>query len=176
MNATVKTIRPGAVITTSLLDILALLFVYFTPALSHLFNLPIYFLEPMRIMVILALAHTHRKNAYLLALTLPLFSFVVSAHPLLLKSLLITGELLFNVWFFYFIFKKINNSFAAIILSVVASKILYYGIKFILLSALLIEGSLISTPLFIQVIMTLVFGTYIAIFYRKKQFQGNEEG
>ncbi len=44
-------------------------------------------------MLILAIAHTSRKNAYLIALTLPLFSLLISAHPSLIKTSLITGEL-----------------------------------------------------------------------------------
>ena len=64
-----------------LLDAIGLVFVYFIPSISHVLNVPIYLVEPMRIMVILAIAHTTQRNAYILALTLPLFSYFISAHP-----------------------------------------------------------------------------------------------
>jgi len=75
------------------LDFIALAIIYFIPTLTHLFSFPLYYIEPMRIMVILAIAHTTKRNAYLLALTLPLFSLLVSGHPILYKSLLMSVEL-----------------------------------------------------------------------------------
>ncbi len=149
------------VIKGALLDLLAIGFVYSIPVLSHLFALPVYFIEPMRLMLILAIAHTSKKNAYILAATLPIFSFIVSAHPVFIKTLLISGELLLNVWLFFFISEKIKNKFGSMLLSVGLSKIAYYILKFALLSAVLLEGSLVSTPLEIQAIMMIVFSGYI---------------
>jgi len=149
------------VIKSSALDIFAIAFIYFVPVLSHLFALPIYYLEPMRLMVILAVAHTSKKNAFILAATLPLFSFLVSAHPVFLKTLLISGELMFMVWIYLTLSKKISNQFGAMAISIGISKIAYYLLKFALLSAVLIEGSLISTPILIQVVTTILFSGYI---------------
>ena len=149
------------IIKGSVFDILAIGFIYLVPVLSHLFALPVYFIEPMRLMLILAIAHTSKKNAYILAATLPIFSYIVSAHPVFLKTLLISGELLLNVWLFFFISEKIKNKFGSMLLSVGLSKIAYYILKFALLSAVLLEGSLISTPLAIQAIMMIIFSGYI---------------
>lgn len=93
-------------IRSIIIDVLGLTFVYFVPTLSHLVGLPIYLIEPMRIMVVLAMAHTNRTNAYILALTLPVFSYAISMHPVFAKSLLITAELLLNVWLFYYLLKS----------------------------------------------------------------------
>jgi hypothetical protein len=148
-------------IRTIIFDILALLAIYLVPAISHLFSFPVYYLEPMRIMLILAIAHTSRKNAYLIALTLPIFSFFISAHPSLTKTSLITGELLLNVWLFFYLSEKLSNKTVSIFLSLIASKIFYYLIKFLLITSLLINGELISTPMYIQIIMLVVFSGYI---------------
>jgi len=43
----------GSRTKTILFDILAILFIYFVPVLSHLTALPIYYFEPMRILLIL---------------------------------------------------------------------------------------------------------------------------
>lgn len=166
MKAGALSLDRKQVISSGLLDAFALLFVFFVPTISHLFSYPVYVFEPMRIMVILAIAHTHRKNVYLLALTLPLFSFLVSAHPHLLKSFLISFELLLNVWLFYALQHKIKNIFAVTLISVAASKVVYYLIKFLLISALFIEGSLVATPLMIQVGVSIIFAVYLAIFYK----------
>jgi hypothetical protein len=148
-------------VRTVLIDITALLFIYLTPAISHLFSFPIYLLEPMRIMLILSLAHTSKNNAYLIALTLPVFSYLISTHPSIIKSLLITGELVFNVWLFFYLSGKIKNVFAAAASSIIISKIAYYAFKFLLISAGLITGSLVSTPLLLQLVVLTIMSGYL---------------
>ena len=151
-------------------DLIALLAIYLVPAFSHLLGLPIYFLEPMRIMLILAIVHTSRKNAFLIALTLPLFSFLISAHPSLVKTSLITSELLLNVFLFFFLFEKLSNKTLSIFLSIIASKIFYYLFKFLLINSALISGDLILTPMYIQILMVLFLSGYIYLvsFDRRK--------
>lgn len=147
----------------SIFDLFAIAAIYLVPTISHFFALPIYFIEPMRLMLILAIAHTSKKNAYFLAATLPIFSFVVSAHPVFLKTLLISGELLVNVWLFFFLTKKLTNKFGAMLISIALSKIAYYAIKFALLSFVLLEGSLVSTPILIQLLTMVLFSGYILL-------------
>ena len=142
-------------------DLIALLAIYLVPAVSHLLSFPVYYLEPMRLMLILAIVHTTRKNAYLIALTLPLFSLLISAHPSLIKTSLVTGELLLNVWLFFFVSEKLSNKTLSIFLSIIASKLLYYFVKFLLINSVLMSGELISTPIYIQLIMLVLFSGYI---------------
>jgi hypothetical protein len=141
-------------------DLIALLAIYLVPSVSHLLGFPVYYLEPMRMMLILGIVHTSRKNAYLIALTLPLFSMIISTHPSLIKTSLITGELLLNVWLFFF-FEKMSNKTLAIFLSIIVSKIFYYLVKFILITSVLMSGDLISTPMYFQILMLFVFSGYI---------------
>ncbi|OYT17633.1 MAG: hypothetical protein B7C24_01610 [Bacteroidetes bacterium 4572_77] len=151
------------------IDIMALVFIYFIPTLSHLIALPVYFIEPMRLMLILALVHTSEKNAYLIALTLPLFSFLISAHPVLPKMLLITFELSLNVFLFYLFSKKMKKIFPAILFSIIISKLVYYLLKFGLINFAIINSGLISTPIYIQIITTLVFSSYLYLILNKKK-------
>jgi len=152
-----------------LFDIIALAFIYFVPTISHMLNFPLYLIEPMRIALILALVHTTKRNAYIIAITLPLFSFLVSAHPVFYKMLLISGELILNVWLFYLVYSKTKNAFASILSSILLSKALYYLAKFLII-ALIIKSSdsIISTPLYIQGITTLVFSGYLWVMFRGK--------
>ena len=96
-------------IRTIIFDLIALAAIFLVPAISHLLNFPVYYLEPMRIMLILAIAHTNRQNAYIIALTLPIFSLLISTHPSIIKTTLITAELFLNVWLYFFISQKISN-------------------------------------------------------------------
>lgn len=166
MNTSVLTLS-SLRLRTVLIDMAALAVIYFVPTLSHMLAVPIYLVEPMRIMLILAIAHTSKRNAYLIALTLPLFSFAVSAHPVFLKSLLISLELVVNVWLFFTLTRLIRNNFAAMAAAIIGSKIFYYLLKFGLLSAALIQGGLISTPIYLQLITTTVFSAYVFLIFRK---------
>jgi len=142
-------------------DLCIVLIIYLVPAISHLFSFPVYYLEPMRIMLILAIVHTTKKNSYLIAVTLPLFSLLISAHPSIIKSSLITGELILNVWLFFIISEKINSKMFTMIISIILSKIFYYLVKLLLINFALISGNLISTPVYIQIVMTLLLGSYV---------------
>jgi hypothetical protein len=147
-------------------DIFALAFIYFVPTISHLLNIPLYLVEPMRIMLILAIVHTSKKNAYIIALTLPLFSFLISAHPNVFKMMIITAELVMNVWLFYILAKK-TNQFVAILSSILLSKIFYYLLKFGLISFAVLQTGLISTPIYLQLITSVVFSAYLFFVIRR---------
>lgn len=151
------------IIKSSIFDISAITFIYLVPAISHMIAFPVYYLEPMRLMLILAISHTSKKNAFIIAATLPLFSFLISSHPVFIKSLLIIGELTFNAWLFFYLREKFKSKFSAMLLSVAASKLVYYGIKFGLLSLALLEGNLVATPIAIQLTMMLLLSAYFLI-------------
>lgn len=149
-------------------NILAISLIYFVPAISHALAFPLYLFEPMRLVLILALVHTNRHNAYILAATLPVVSFMLSGHPVLFKAFLISGELVLNVALFFTFFRFFKSRFAAILASIAASKFVYYLLKFALLQWAVLEGSLISTALWIQVSTMVLFSLYVAFFYKKK--------
>lgn len=167
MSTFVSSVISKQNIKNIILDIFALAFIYFVPTLSHLLSLPIYFIEPMRLMIILALVHSTKQNAYILALTLPLFSFLVSTHPVLPKMFLIAFELSLNVFLFFILVKKFKNLFLPIFISIVGSKLIYYIIKFGLIQFTILKSGLISTPIMIQAAMTILFSIYLISFYKK---------
>lgn len=168
MKAISITNRQQKTITTIVIDLAGLALIYAIPTLSHLLSFPLYLIEPMRIMLILALVHTTKTNAFIIVLTLPLFSFMISGHPIFPKMILIALELLLNVTLFYLLVKKINRIFPAILLSILLSKLAYYGLKFALIKLALLDSVIISTPLYIQLVMMLLLSGYLYLFYRKE--------
>jgi hypothetical protein len=152
-----------------LLDAFAFLFVYFVPALSGLLGIPLYLVEPMRLALILSLLHTSRLNAYILALSLPIFSLVALNHPSVLKTLLMCAELCLNVWLFLFIARKTSNGFLAGLFSILASKLVYYLLKWALISLALLDTELFSTPLLPQLITTVIFSGYASIIFLRRE-------
>lgn len=173
MKALLQPLVQKRTILSILIDISALAFIYFVPTISHLISLPVYFIEPMRLMLVVALVHTNKSNAYLIALTMPVFSFLISGHPLLPKMILIAFELSLNVFLFYALIGLTKRLFPSILLSIIISKIVYYLLKFGMIQFAIIDSGLISTPIFIQLITTVVFSSYLFIFYRKNQQKRN---
>jgi hypothetical protein len=149
-----------------ILDIAAIAFIYLVPTISHLLSFPLYYIEPMRIMVILAIIHTHRNNAYILALTLPLFSFALAAHPVLVKSMLIAIELVAMVAVFQMLHKRIHV-LAAIFLSIWISKLFYYIMKFAAISTIMPDESMIGIALHIQLIVSIIMSLYVFMVMRR---------
>jgi hypothetical protein len=143
-----------------IIDILAIICVYFVPTLSHLTGVPFYLFEPMRLFIILALLHSNKQNAYILALTLPLFSFAIASHPYFLKALIMSVELVLNVFLYHWFVQKKMATYLSVLISITASKLIYYLLKFSLIQLMFIDSDMVSTPIFIQVITTLMFGVY----------------
>jgi hypothetical protein len=151
-----------------LIDIAALAFIYFAPAFAHWLNFPVYMIEPMRLMLVLSMAHSTRKNSYLLALTLPLFSLVVSSHPEFYKMLVITSELLLNVFLFYALSARIKNAFLAMFPAIILSKLFCYLLYFIFFTPAFLRSEASTSFLVVQVITSVVFSFYIFIFALRK--------
>lgn len=142
-------------------DILAVVAIYLIPSISHFLHFPLYYLDPMRLMLILSLVYTNRKNTFLIAVTLPIFSLLISAHPSLIKSLIICAELTLNVWLYYRLSRNFKNHFIPIFFSIIIAKLFYYSVKYISLNISLINGELFSTPLYLQFLIAILFSGYL---------------
>jgi hypothetical protein len=153
-------------IGTFLLDGVALAFIFLMPAISHMLSIKLYMVEPMRLMLILALVHTHKKNAYLLAVTLPLFSFLISTHPVLFKAALIAAEMVVNVAVFYFLVNRMHK-LGAIFASIWISKLFYYVLKYFALQTAVLSGAMFGIPIWVQLATSAVFSVYLFLMYKK---------
>ncbi len=150
-----------------IIDITFVLAIVYLPSLSHLLAIPLYRLEPMRLLLIMALPFTGRGNGYLLALILPIASFLTSGHPEPAKALLMSGELMLNVWLFCWLMKQFDSPSGSMLGGIILSKMSYYGVKFVMIQLTLLSAPLISSPLLIQGILAAVFSLYIFIVYSR---------
>lgn len=164
-----KTISLNAkpLIISVLFDFIAVALIFLIPSFSHLVGIPLYILDPMRLMVFAGILITNKKNSYIIAILLPLVSFIISSHPYFYKIFLISGELLLNLWLFYALFEKSKNVFLSSLLSIIASKAIYYLFKYLMISALLINDSLVSTSIYVQLMVTVVLSIIMALTFRK---------
>ena len=177
------TIRKAAGI--GLTDAAALLFIYLVPTLSHLTAVPFYLIDPMRLAVLGALLATRNwKNALVLAVTLPLFSSALGMHPVFPKCVLIAVELAANVLLFVWLARVFGRDAngrgvhtvavnglrvgAAAFVSIVLSKVLYYALKALVLSAGLLQMELISTGLWIQFVVAIIISVAFGFLWRHR--------
>ena len=181
-------------------DAVALLFVLVVPALSHLTAVPFYLLDPMRLAVLGALlASRSRMNGLVLAVALPLLSFGISGHPVFPKCLVIAAELSVNVLLFWWLASVVKPTSGAgkevaaepdsgedaaaepagnavriglaAFLSILLSKAFYYGLKALVLGAGLMQMELVSTALWVQLVVAVAISVCFALWWRNARFR-----
>ena len=152
-------------------DILVLTAVYFIPVFVHATAFPLYYFEPMRVLLFAAyLTSRNNANAFLLALTLPLVSTIFPPHhPPFYKAIIMSLELFVNVACFAWTVNKIKwPAFILFFISTIISKIFYYSLKFLFIKLGLIDGKLVTTDFSTQLITLSALSLLFAIFYRRK--------
>lgn len=167
MKVMTLSLDKNEVIKATILDIAALAFIFFIPGIAHVLSFPVYMIEPMRLLLVVSFVVTGKRNSYLLALTLPFFSYLVSGHPEFLKMLIITSELLVNVFLFYLFSDLMKKSFLAAITSIVASKLFAYFLYLVFFSFAFVKSEASPVFLGVQALTTLIFSLYIYISTRK---------
>jgi hypothetical protein len=147
-----------------LVDIVIFACIFFIPALSHVAPFPVYLLDPMRIFLFTGFLLTRQNtNAFILALAIPLFSTLITGHPPFFKALLISIELVVNIFVLVQLIDRTKLHLAlSLFVSVIASKLVYYALKAVFIYSGLIEGELITTNLWVQ-LGTVLF--IVVIFY-----------
>lgn len=143
-------------------DMVIFVSIFFIPALSHVAPFPLYLMDPMRILLFTGYLLTRQNaNAVLLALAIPLFSSLVTGHPLLFKAILISIELTVNLLLFMKLIKSTRLHIAlSLFVSIIGSKLVYYVLKLALINFGFIEGELVMTNLMLQ-LATAVFVTVL---------------
>lgn len=156
MSTTKAAIWTNQVRTTSLIDLGIIAAIYLLPALTHMLPIPIYLIDPMRLLLFFTLLTTNRMNSLVLAATIPFLSTLFSGHPVFPKNILIASELSLNVMIFHWFLGKKDSILLAGIGSILSAKVVYYLLKFSFISLGLLSGALISTALTYQLIPVLL--------------------
>ena len=131
MNSTLSISRAATIAIT---DLLVLAAVYCIPAFVHATSFPLYYFEPMRLLLFAAyLISRNNTNAFLLALTLPLVSTILPPHhPPFYKAIIMSLELAANLGCFIWLVNKSKwPPFLLFFISTVISKVFYYSLKYI---------------------------------------------
>ena len=139
-------------IRTAVLDLLVVTTVYLVPSASHMLGLPLYLVDPMRLLLFFTVLTTGRTNVLFMALSLPFFSTLFSGHPVFPKNILISLELITNASLFYWLVGRGSQQWLAGAISVLLSKVVYYSLKALILGLGLMSGALISTVWYFQLL------------------------
>ena len=85
------------------------------------------------------------------------------------KNILISVELVTNLFVFFILIKRINITFLSVFISIVVSKIIYYLIKYAIVLLGVLEMEIISTAIYIQFIVAIVLSLLFAWGYKKNR-------
>ena len=135
------------------IDILLLGIACSIPALSHLLAWPLYWLNPMLLMLLAGMFLVgDRRNAYLLAVLLPVVSMIAVGMPTPTKAFCMVAEYS-TVVFVIGRLQAWNGRFVgklgAILLAMLGGKAVYYLLKAVLLA----PAVLVSTPVWVQLVV-----------------------
>ena len=129
---------------------------------SHSIGLPLYKLNPMHWVIFFAILFRKPSLSALivLAFALPFTSNLLTGHPLLIKSVIMGVELsiycvAFNTMTNYYTVRPVF----AYVISQLTGHIVYYGLKYIMISAGLVDIALVSTAISTQLIAFGLLGT-----------------
>lgn len=163
MNITIS--KTDSVIRTVVVDVVLLATICIIPALSHIVAFPLYKLNPMLLCLLAGMLFVgDRRNAYLLAVMLPLVSMLVSGMPFPLKTLCMIPELLTVVALFQLLQNR-WKTFPAIITAIIGGKVVYYALKAMIIA----PAMLVGTSLLVQGTVALLFAVAFAILYSRRQ-------
>ncbi|PJC59207.1 MAG: hypothetical protein CO025_06870 [Ignavibacteria bacterium CG_4_9_14_0_2_um_filter_37_13] len=109
----------------------------------------------------------------MLALTIPLFSFLIASHPAMFKVLLVTIDLTLNILLFLFFVKRLKETFVSVFLSIGISKIFYYLLKYTFIQFNLLDGDLVTTSLYIQIILMVLLSFVVALWEKQLKNKTN---
>jgi hypothetical protein len=140
------------------------------PALAHLVPFPLYYLDPMRLLLLVSYLFTRNQgNSLLLSVGIPIFSTLVTGHPTVAKALLIAVELLVNISILPMVLERWKLPVLLTVFgSIVVSKCAYYIAKALFMRCGLLDGKLIATDLYAQVLTAGAISCAFALLYRRK--------
>lgn len=158
MNTTVKTKAIGryAIMDAALIAAACLI-----PAVSHLTALPLYMLNPMLLLLLAGiLLGKDWRNALVLAVLMPVVSCLVVGMPAAPKMVCMVAELATVAGLFHLLSRR-WAVLPAVLVSVVAAKVVYYALKAVIVA----PAVLVGTEWWMQVIAVLLWAGLFAALY-----------
>ena len=140
-----------------LIDAVLLAFICAVPALSHVFAIPFYKLNPMAMCLLAGMLLVRWKgNGYLLAVLLPVVSMLVSGMPVPAVCVCIVVELL-SVVGVYGLLERRAGAFVSILAALLSGKVVFYLLKTVLVAPAVLIGTNVWLQLAVVAVLSLLF-------------------
>ena len=140
-----------------LIDAVLLAFICAVPALSHVFAIPFYKLNPMAMCLLAGMLLVRWKgNGYLLAVLLPVVSMLVSGMPVPAVCVCMVTELL-TVVGVYDLLERRAGAFVSILAALLSGKVVFYLLKTVLVAPAVLIGTNVWLQLTVVAVLSFVF-------------------
>lgn len=123
------------------------------PVFSHVASFPLYQLNPMLFLLLAGMALVEeRRNAYLIAVLLPVVSMLAVGMPAPAKACCMVAEYSVVVALFGLLSERCWSTFASILLAMLAGKICFYILKAVVMGPVV----LVSTSVWLQLLVVAI--------------------
>ena len=157
------TLKSQSIARFAALDATLLTLACLIPAASHLLAVPLYMLNPMLALLLAGmLVGRDWRNALMLAVLMPLASFLLTGIPAAPKMVCMMAELATVAGIFHLLSRR-WTVLPAVLVSILAAKGVYYAMKAIILA----PAVLVGTAWWMQLGALLVWGGLFAMLYKK---------
>ncbi|MBC8403473.1 MAG: hypothetical protein H8E14_18480 [Candidatus Marinimicrobia bacterium] len=142
----------------------------------HAIGFPLYRFNPMHITLYWMLFRRQRTNLFVLTLAfaLPIFSQLVSGHPVLLKSVAIGIELFTYGYIFNLLYlNKSQPLLFAFLVSQIFGKLTYYLMKWTFVKAGWLKDQLVATDISQQLLSAFLIGVLVVLLSKISDAKNN---
>lgn len=157
--------KTNNVVKFAVIDTVLVALACLVPAASHLFAVPLYVANPMLALLLAGmLLGRDWRNALVLAVLMPLASCLLTGMPAAGKMVCMMAELATVAMLFDALSRR-WNALPAVLVSVLAAKVVYYGLKAVVVAPVVLVG----TEWWMQLAAMLLWGGVFAMLYSRKR-------
>lgn len=155
--------KTNPIVKFAVLDTVLVALACLVPAASHLFAVPLYMANPMLALLLAGmLIGKDWRNALVLAVLMPLVSCLLTGMPAAGKMVCMMAELA-TVATMFGVLSRRWKVLPAVLVSVVAAKVVYYALKAVVVAPVVLVG----TEWWMQLAAVLLWGGLFAMLYKK---------
>lgn len=155
--------KTNPIVKYAVLDTVLVTLACLVPAASHLFAVPLYVANPMLALLLAGMLFGRDwRNALVLAVLMPLMSCLLTGMPAAGKMVCMMAELA-TVATMFGVLSRRWKVLPAVLVSVVAAKGVYYGLKAMVLA----PAVLVGTEWWMQLGAVVLWGGLFAMLYKK---------
>lgn len=155
--------KTNSIVKFAVLDTVLVALACLVPAASHLFAVPLYMANPMLALLLAGMLFGRDwRNALVLAVLMPLVSCLLTGMPAAGKMVCMMAELA-TVATMFGVLSRRWKVLSAVLVSVVAAKGVYYGLKAMVLA----PAVLVGTEWWMQLGAVVLWNGLFAMLYKK---------